>query len=199
MNEKTEELRDIFVDVTDEETVTESQEHTHGSLSSDSEVDARLHDAVADMREDLDFATSLDDEELATVVRQFYAGDSDTEIARELGDPSAKTVARARADLHLLRDSDADAPFDLDRLRDLRETDATVAEMADELDVSESTVRRYRRVVATQDEIRRVNDRYRAEFENLLRDRELSERLTSSVHEDGLDGATEGQETDMTL
>jgi DNA-binding CsgD family transcriptional regulator len=149
------------------------------------------------MRENLEFATSLDDEELATVVRQFYAGDSDTEIARTL-DTTAKTVARARADLHLLRDSDTDAPFDLDRLRD-RQDDAPVSEMADELDVSESTVRRYRRVVDTQAEIQRTNDRYRAEFENTLHDRELSERLTSSVHEDGLDGATEGQETDMTL
>jgi DNA-binding CsgD family transcriptional regulator len=198
MNEKTEELRDIFMDVTDEETVTESQEHTHGSLTSESEVEARLLDAVADMRENLEFATSLDDEELATVVRQFYAGDSDSEIADTL-DTTAKTVARARADLHLLRDRDTDAPFDLERLRDLQDADAAVSEMADELDVSESTVRRYRRVVDTQEEIQRTNDRYRAEFENTLRDRELSERLTSSVHEDGLDGATEGQETDMTL
>jgi FixJ family two-component response regulator len=198
MNEKTEELRDIFMHVTDEETVTESQESTHGSLTSDSEVQARLLDAVADMRENLAFATSLDDEELATVVRQFYAGDSDSAIADDL-DTTAKTVARARADLHLLRDNDTDAPFDLDRLRDLHDADATVSEMADELDVSESTVRRYRRVVDTQAEIQRTNDRYRAEFENTLHDRELSERLTSSVHEDGLDGATEGQETDMTL
>lgn len=198
MNEKTEELRDIFMDVTDEETVTESQESTHGSLTSESEVEARLLDAVADMRENLEFATSLDDDALATVVRQFYAGESDADVASEL-DTTSKTVARARADLHLLRDSDTDAPINLDRLHDLRESDATVAEMADELDVSESTVRRYRRVLDTQAEIRQTNDRYRAEFENTLQDRELSERLTSSVHEDGLDGATEGQETDMTL
>lgn len=198
MNEKTEELRNIFMDVTDEETVTESQERTHGSLTSESEVEARLHEAVAAMRENLEFATSLDEEALATVVRQFYAGDSDSDIASDL-DTTAKTVARARADLHLLRDSDTDAPFDMDRLRGLQNADATVSEMADELDVSESTVRRYRRVVDTQEEIRRTNDRYRAEFENTLHDRELSERLTSSVHEDGLDGATEGQETDMTL
>jgi hypothetical protein len=200
MDEKTEELRDIFVSVTDEDTVTESQEETHGSLASEEELGARLETTISDMREDLEFATSLDDDELATVVRGFYAGDSDTDIARRLGDESkAKTVGRARVDLHLLRDDDTDAPLDLDSLRRLDDEDGSLEAIATALDVSESTARRYRRVVRTQDEIQRVNDRYRAEFETLLRDREISERLTSDVHEDGLDEATEGQETDVTL
>lgn len=197
MDEKTEELRDIFIDVADDETITESQADTHGSLSSETEVDERLHEAVTDMRDSLEFDTDLDDDELADVVKQFYAGESDAKIAENFEDVDAEAIARTRFDLHLLREADTDVPFDVDRLRELRETDATPGELAEELGADRATVRRCARALDTRDEIRRVNDRYRAEFENALRDRELSERLTSTVHEDGLDEATEGQETDI--
>ena len=200
MDEKTEELRDIFMDVTDESTVTEQQAETHGSLSSETAIDDRLAEVVGRMRDRYDFATTLSDDELVTVVRGFYAGDSDAGIARELGDASlGKTVARARIDLHLLRDADEDAPFDMTALRDLLEDDATTGECAAELDVSESTVRRYRRVVEAKRQRRTVNDQFRNEFENILQDRELSDRMTESVQEDGLDDATEGMETNVSF
>jgi predicted DNA-binding protein YlxM (UPF0122 family) len=200
MDEKTEELRDIFMDVTDESTVTEKQEETHGSLQSETAVAERLENVVARMRDRYDFGSTLSDEDLVTVVRGYYAGDSDAEIARELGDASlGKTVSRARIDLHLIRDSDTDAPFDLDDLRDLLDDDTSTTECADELDVSESTVRRYRRVIEAQQERRTVNDRYRDEFENVLQDRELSDRMTEEVQKDGLDDATEGLETNVSF
>ena len=200
MDEKTEELRDIFMDVTDESTVTEQQEETHGSLSSEAEVDERLEEIVARMRDHYDFGTTLSDEELVTVVRGYYAGNSDAEIARELGDASlGKTVSRARIDLHLIRDSDTDAPFDLDDLRDFLDDDASTADCADDLDVSESTVRRYRRVIEAQQERRTVNDQFRDEFENVLQDRELSDRMTEEVQKDGLADATEGMETNVSF
>ncbi|NHN60631.1 MULTISPECIES: conditioned medium-induced protein 4 [Halorussus] len=200
MDEKTEELRDIFMDVTDESTVTERQEETHGSLSSETAVEERLQEVVARMRDRYDFGTSLSDEELVTVVRGYYAGDSDAEIARELGDSSlGKTVSRARIDLHLIRDADEDAPFDMDDLRDLLDDDASTTECAGQLDVSESTVRRYRRVLEAQQQRRTVNDQFRNEFENVLQDRELSDRMTEGVQEDGLDDATEGMETNVSF
>ncbi len=200
MDEKTEELRDIFMDVTDESTVTEQQAETHGSLDSEAAIDDRLAEVVGRMRDRYDFTTTLSDDELVTVVRGFYAGDSDADIARELGDASlGKTVARARIDLHLLRDADEDAPFELDALRDLLEDDATTSECAAELDVSESTVRRYRRVVEAKRQRRTVSDQFRNEFENVLQDRELSDRMTESVQEDGLDDATEGMETNVSF
>ena len=110
-----------------------------------------------------------------------------------------KTVSRARIDLHLLREVDSDAPFDADDLRELLDADASTAECAEELDVSESTVRRYRRVIDAQAERRTVNDRYRDEFEAVLQDRELSDRMTEEVQKDGLDDATEGMETNVSF
>ncbi|MFC3477709.1 conditioned medium-induced protein 4 [Halobacterium litoreum] len=200
MDEKTEELRDIFMDVADDEEVTESQAETHGSLSSETEVDERLRNAVEEMRDNLDVDTDLATDDLTDLVKTFYAGESDAEIAAELdADVDAAAVADTRYDLHLLRDADTDADFDLDALRERRGEDADPADLADDLDGDEDAVERCLRVLDARDEIRSVNDRYRAEFENALRDRELSERLTSTVHEDGLDDATEGQETDMQL
>jgi len=200
MDEKTEELRTLFMDITDESTVTERQEETRGSLSSDEKVDERLGRVVEKMRARYEFDTSLSDADLVTVVRGFFDDDSDQEIAHMLGDESlAGTVTRARTDLHLLRDADADAPFELSRLRTLVEKDAPVETCAEKLDVSESTVRRYRRVVEAQNECRRANERYVNEFENILTDRELSDRMTREIHEDGLHDATEGMETNVSF
>jgi len=200
MDEKTEELRDIFMSVTDDTEVTERQAETHGSLVHESDVDDRLASVVHHMREHVGFDTTLADEDLVTVVRGFYTGESDADIARDLGDESlAKSVGRARIDLHLLRDRDENAPFDLDDLQAALQEDLSVSAIAERLGVSESTVRRYTRVIEARAEIRRVNDRYREDFENILRDRELSERMTSEVQQSGLEGATEGQETDTQL
>jgi hypothetical protein len=200
MDEKTEELRDLFQDVTDDDTVTESQADTHGSLASETDVEERLQDTVTTMRERLDFQTSLDADDLTTVVRRFYAGDGDADLAAEL-DADDETVRDARLDLHLVRDDDDDAPVALDVVRDAAAdpTDPDLATVLDGVDADPAAVERSLDVLHTRNEIQRVNDRYRAEFENALRDRELSERLTATVHEDGLDDATEGQETDMDL
>ncbi|ADB58944.1 hypothetical protein Htur_0043 [Haloterrigena turkmenica DSM 5511] len=194
MNDKTEELRDIFTDVTDgEETVTESQENSRGSLERDDRSDEeRLESVVQQMRERYAFETPLTDDELIAVARGFYDDEDDTDIAVDL-DVDAETVFEARMSLHLVGEDDADE-VDLAAIRDREEDDAT---LADEYDVSEPQIRRYRRVAAAEDESRAANDRYRDEFDSILADAELSERMTTDVREDGLEDATEGMETDV--
>jgi hypothetical protein len=198
MDEKTEELRDIFMDVTDEDTVTEPQEEGRGSLAdeqSDEDVEAGIRPVVGEMRERYTFDTDLGDETLVRVVRGYFEGDSDTEIAEAIG-TDRRNVFRARLDLQLLRDRDTDAPFDMADLRGLLVDEVPVSEIAEELDTSESTVRRYRRVLRAQHEARQVSDRFRAEFEDQFTDAELSEQMTSNVKEDGLEEATEGMESE---
>lgn len=200
MDDKTEDLRDIFIDVAEDDTVTERQEDPRGSLGADevpdeAAIEEELSDIVGEMRARYGFETDLTDEDLVRVLRGYFQGESDTGIADALG-VSRRVVFRARLDLHLLRDRDTDAPFDLADLRELLESDRTVAEIADELDVAASTVRRYRRVVAARNRARRVADRYRSEFEDLLTDAEMTTRMTTDVKENGLEGATEGTEPD---
>ena len=198
MDEKTAELRDLFLEVTDEETVTETQEESPGSLADREADDDRLASLVATMRERCSFETDLSDGTLVAVVRRFYAGDDDDAIADAIGE-SPETVARARLDLHLLRERERDPPVDLGPFRDaLRETDSIEA-VADRFDLDVETARWLRRVARTREEIRRVNDQFRAEFESLLTDRDLSERLTGDTADDGLDDATEGQEIDLSF
>jgi transposase-like protein len=102
-------------------------------------------------------------------------------------------------DLHLVRDRDTDAPFDLEALRDHLEADRTTGETADDLGVSESTVRRYRRVVRARTEGRRASHRYRSEFEDVLLEAEMGEQFTEDIAEDGLEEATEGTETNVSF
>lgn len=193
--EKTEKLRDIFMDLTDSSTVTEQKRESHGTLKDEEDIKKELRLVVEEMVDRYDIRTKLEDEDLVDLVRLYHEGYSDTEIARELGDRKLnKTVSRARIKLHLFRDSDFDAPFDMDRLRDLVANDYSTSEMADELGVSQSTVRSYANVVKAERESEDVNNKYQERFEAILEDRELSEQLTSSAKADGLAEATEGLE-----
>lgn len=199
MDEKTEELREIFVEVTDEETVTETQEEAHGSLTEDEQqTNERIEGVIARMRKKYEFWTDLPDERLREVVRGFYAGRSDGKLAEDL-EVSADEVFHARMDLHLLRKEDTDAPFDLVDLRDLLVDDRSTGEVADHLDAPPSTVRRYQAVVEAEDRARRVSHRFRSEFEDALPDAELSARLTADAREDGLEEATDGMETNVSF
>jgi hypothetical protein len=200
MDEKTAELRDIFIDVTDGETVTERQEDARGSLTEDEDrIDERLDDVVARMREQFDFRTDLSTGDLRRVVRGFYDDEDDATIADAL-DTDEGTVVTARHDLHLLREAETDGPFEFARLRELRneEQEYTDAELAAELGVSEATLDTYEAVVDTQNEKRSVNDRFADEFAELLTDADLQDH-TESVEDDGLQEATEGMETDVSF
>lgn len=198
MNEKTAELRDIFMDVTDDDTITEKQEETRGSLTEDErEIETKLRAAIERTREQLTFDTDLSIDAYETIVRGFYDEVGDTSLADRIGH-DRETVVRARHDLHLIRNAETDVSFDTDAFRQLITDDHTDAEIADRLDISESAVGDYRRVVEVNDEIRRVNSRYTDEFEELLTDADLEEH-TEDVTETGLDEATEGMETNVSM
>jgi len=192
MDEKTEQLRDIFVDVAGEGSVTESQSAGRGSLTDTDEaaVEERLGETVARMRERYDFRTEMDDPALVTLVRGFYGGREDGALADELG-VAASAVREARLDLHLLRDTD-DADFDRDRFRKrVVGGDATDEELAAAFDVGTETAARYRRVVESRTAARGVSHRFTSEFEDALADAGLATRHTAAVRETGLDEATE--------
>ncbi|WP_255169391.1 conditioned medium-induced protein 4 [Natrononativus amylolyticus] len=196
MDEKTEELRDIFTSVTDgEDTVTESQEDTRGSLEQDERtVEERLEAVITQMHDRYGFETDLSDEELIAVAEGFYDGESDAEIADSIG-IDAETVFDARLAMHLIGEDDADE-VDLAVIRAREESDA---ELAERYGVDTADISRYRRVADAKDESRAANDRYRDEFDSLLGDSDISDRMATDVREDGLEDATEGMETDVSF
>jgi hypothetical protein len=199
MDDKTAELRDIFIDTTGSETVTESQEEMRGSLTEDErKVERRVLELIGTMRERYEFTSGLGDDDLHRVVTGFYEEETDGDIAGTLGvDPDV--VVAARMDLHLVRDEDRDAPFDIEKLRRLVVEEATLEECAAKLGADESTVEPFVTVVETDIRATRANDRFRDEFEELLTDSDLSARLARNAREDGLKDATEDIETDVSF
>jgi hypothetical protein len=199
MDDKTAELRDIFIDATGSDTVTESQSESPGSLT-DTGGDAtqRLLELIDRMRERYAFETAFDDETLSQVVQLYYAEYADREIAAEL-EADVDSVFEARLDLHLVGESDRDAEFDLDDLRRLIVEDVPLAERAEELAISEETARHYSSVVEADLRSTRANERFRDEFRELLTDSDLTGQLARDAREDGLQEATEDLETDVSF
>lgn len=197
MDEKTEELRDLFLDVSDDGTVTEQQEETPGSLTDEQPENERLDDVIERMGERYEFETDWDDESYRRLVRGFFDEESDAELASAL-DTDERSVARARMDLHLIREADTEFPFELRELRRLRTGEEEV-DPVEELDTDEATLERALCVIETQDEARTANDRFRDEFEEIVTDGDLSSRLARDAREDGLEEATEGMETDVSM
>ncbi|MFB6194130.1 MAG: conditioned medium-induced protein 4 [Halobaculum sp.] len=198
MDEKTEELRDIFIDATGSDTVTEAQEESPGSLADESDASDRVRELIRDLRDTHEFETDLDLDAYETVARHYFEEADDAEIAAAAGiDP--ETAFAARLDLHLVRESDRDAPFALDRLRSLLVDDVPLADCAERLGVDEATVAEYAAVVETDLASTRANDRFRDGFAELLSDADLEERLASDAREDGLEEATEDMETNVSF
>jgi hypothetical protein len=202
MDEKTESLRDLFVETTGAEAVTEKQAEARGTLADrdDNEVAARVRALVITMRERYGFSSALadDDAALVAVARGFHDGDGDDEVAAALGVEEA-AVRDARFDLHLVRDADREPPDDIERraLRRLASEGVTLGDAAAALDGDPADLARAYRAALTDAASRRANDRFRAEFAALLTDANLTERLTEL--DDGLREATEDIETDVSF
>lgn len=168
MPTKTDELRALFARLTDETTFTEHQQRDDRTPPNERQLDTALRRVVAEMREEYGFRTSLDDDALASVVRGFYTGRSDADVAADLG-VKAGVVTRARIHLQLLREDDAGA-VDLRALARLLEAGHTVEECAVELGASETAVAHARQVLEARHQAQRNGYHYQLEFESLLDD-----------------------------
>lgn len=199
MDEKTAELREIFLDATGAETVTEDQEESPGTLADERDDGSeRLRELIGAMQERYTFESELSIDELETVVRLFFEDSTDADIAAEL-DTTESTIFTARLDLHLVRERDRDAPFDLAALRKAIVEGDSIETVAERQEADLETVQRYRSIVETDLESTRANDRFRDEFRELLTDAELETRMARDAREDGLQEATEDIETDVSF
>jgi hypothetical protein len=198
MDEKTEELRDIFLEATGSDTVTERQEAGRGSLKDeDREVDdERLAELVEAMRDQFSFRSALGTDALVTVLRGFFDGRTDADLADELG-VSESAVFEARMDLHLVVDADH-TPLDAE-VRPLVVDGASLDACLEAADADPEVVRRAYLVARSEAAAARVSHRFRDEFAELLTDEDLSTRLASDARRDGLKDATEDLETDVSF
>lgn len=197
MEEKTEELRELFLDVTDEETLTESQEDSRGLLTGERKpVDERLETVIAQIDEKFGVQTPLSKDQECQLVRLFYAGESDAAIASAL-DVSADDIFDARMALLLVRDADIPEP-ELGREHQRKLLgEGSVETVAEETGLDISVVERAKEALTADERSGRVSHRFRIEFEEILTDADLTVRFTVGAHEDGLEDATDGAEVDV--
>jgi DNA-binding NarL/FixJ family response regulator len=185
MSGKTDQLRDLVMKIGASTKVVEKQATRHGSLRGSGEIEAALLGVVKEMINQYQIQTKLTPEQLSTVVRLFYKGLSDTEIAEQLGDRALnKTVSRARIKLHLFRDTDLKPPFDKQQFIVLSDAGKSVKEMAEALKVAPSTISEYRNIFESQKASER--DGYTKRFLEILSDQDVSERMVTAHTEDGL-------------
>ncbi|TKX80510.1 hypothetical protein [Halorubrum sp. SD626R] len=222
MDEKTAELRDIFVETTGSDTVTERQAESPGTLTDRDEaaVAERVRELVAAMRERYDFSTDLDDATYARIARGRFELDDDASLAAVLaaGDDAVRapdegdgpesvdidpeTVRDARFDLHLVRDADRevdDAEFDYADLKSLTAEGRSIVDCAEALGAEPDAVAKYARVARVDLTSTRANDRFRDEFRDLLTDADIEGNHAETARDDGLKEATEDIETDVSL
>jgi hypothetical protein len=201
MDERTEELKELFVETTGEESVTEDQQEGTGELSgeaADADAPERVRELVERMRERYAFESGLDDAALTDVVLGFYGEESDAAIGDTVG-VDEETVFTARMDLHLLREDDRETPFPFEDLRELVVEDVPLAERAERLDADAETVDHASRVAHAELRSTRANHRFVDEFAELLTDTELSDSHAATARESGLEEAAEDIETNTQL
>jgi DNA-binding NarL/FixJ family response regulator len=185
MSGKTDQLRDLVLKIGASTKVVEKQATRHGSLRGSDEIERALLGVVKEMIKQYCIQTKLSPEQLSSVVRLFYKGLSDTEIAEQLGDRALnKTVSRARIKLHLFRETDLKAPFDEQEFIRLSEAGKSVKDMAEALRVAPSTISEYRNIFDSQKASTR--DGYTKRFLDILSDQDVSERMVTAHTEDGL-------------
>ena len=185
MSGRTDQLRDLVLKIGASTKVVEKQATRHGSLRGSDEIERALLGVVKEMIKQYCIQTKLSPEQLSSVVRLFYKGLSDTEIAEQLGDRALnKTVSRARIKLHLFRETDLKAPFDEQEFIRLSEAGKSVKDMAEALRVAPSTISEYRNIFDSQKASKR--DGYTKRFLDILSDQDVSERMVTAHTEDGL-------------
>ncbi len=198
MDDKTASLRDIFIDVADDATVTERQEESPGTLTGSASVDERLTDLIDRMRAHYDFASALDDETLVELAQRVYEDESDNELAVAF-DVSAEEILRARFDLHLVMDHDREFPVPFEEIRRAVAEGASPADIRSSFDLEHEQAERAMTVIEAEREMRRTNYRFRDEFDELLADGDVEEQLSDAVTDDGLADATEGLEVNTSF
>jgi len=185
-------LTEIYMDVSEgTESTTEHQQEQRGSWNPGVEAETRIRETVEEIQQRYGLQTQLSHEQLVTLVKGFFEGASDTTIAREFGDASLdKTVTRARLGLHLFRESDTTAEFDLEDLRECFAAGNSGAECARRLDIGKSTANRYRRIFEAKDQAEQVDNEYYERFRRYCRDDAGDTGLESAyAMNDGLDDA----------
>lgn len=195
---KQKDLLNLFSNLTNKTSIHEPRKTLHGTLRDQDAVEREIALIMREIQSRGFFKTKLEPIQLARLVTMFYAGKNDTEIGRSLGDEKlSKTIARARVQLKLFREQDFNMPFDEKELKKLMSQDMNMKEISEKLGISPTSLREYRHIIDMRDDV--TLDPYLDRIKGVLEDRDLTEKMASTLQEDTLGEAIDvAESTDMT-
>lgn len=195
---KQKDLLNLFSNLTNKTSIHEPRKTLHGTLRDQGAVEREIALIMREIQSRGFFKTKLEPIQLARLVTMFYAGKNDTEIGRSLGDEKlSKTIARARVQLKLFREQDFNMPFDEKELKKLMSQDMNMKEISEKLGISPTSLREYRHIIDMRDDV--TLDPYLDRIKGVLEDRDLTEKMASTLQEDTLGEAIDvAESTDMT-
>ena len=195
---KQKDLLNLFSNLTNKTSIHEPRKTLHGTLRDQDAVEREIALIMREIQNRGFFKTKLEPIQLARLVTMFYAGKNDTEIGRSLGDEKlSKTIARARVQLKLFREQDFNMPFDEKELKKLMSQDMNMKEISEKLGISPTSLREYRHIIDMRDDV--TLDPYLDRIKGVLEDRDLTEKMASTLQEDTLGEAIDvAESTDMT-
>lgn len=195
---KQKDLLNLFSNLTNKTSIHEPRKTLHGTLRDQDAVEREIALIMREIQSRGFFKTKLEPIQLARLVTMFYAGKNDTEIGRSLGDEKlSKTIARARVQLKLFREQDFNMPFDEKELKKLMSQDMNMKEISEKLGISSTSLREYRHIIDMRDDV--TLDPYLDRIKGVLEDRDLTEKMASTLQEDTLGEAIDvAESTDMT-
>lgn len=195
---KQKDLLNLFSNLTNKTSIHEPRKTLHGTLRDQDAVEREIALIMRDIQNRGFFKTKLEPIQLARLVTMFYAGKNDTEIGRNLGDEKlSKTIARARVQLKLFREQDFNMPFDEKELKKLMGQGLNMKDISEKLGISPTSLREYRHIIDMRDDT--TLDPYLDRIKGVLEDRDLTEKMASTLQEDTLGEAIDvAESTDMT-
>ena len=195
---KQKDLLNLFSNLTNKTSIHEPRKTLHGTLRDQDAVEREIALIMREIQNRGFFKTKLEPIQLARLVTMFYTGKNDTEIGRSLGDEKlSKTIARARVQLKLFREQDFNMPFDEKELKKLMSQDLNMKEISEKLGISPTSLREYRHIIDMRDDV--TLDPYLDRIKGVLEDRDLTEKMASTLQEDTLGEAIDvAESTDMT-
>lgn len=178
-------LFNLFKNFTNKTSIVEPIKTTYGTLRDKDAIEREIAHIISELLNERLFETSLTPTQLAKLMTGYYAGKTDNQIGRDLGNEQlSRTIGRARVRLKLFRNFDFNIPFSKEKMNELISSGKSLREISEILGVNYSSFRQFKHIYDSQDD--KAIDTYIERITAVMEDRDLSEKMTLGMTTTGL-------------
>lgn len=189
-------LLDLFVSITNKKAINQPIKNVYGILRDKEAINREITLVTTEIINEGLIKTNFSPKQLAKIITAYIDGKSDNQIARELGDEKfSRSVGRARIRLKLFRDNDFNIPFDYGTVEKLIEEGRSLKSISEDLGISYSSFRLFLNTIEMEKD--KAIDPYMERIMAVIEDRDLSERMTQGIVNDGLNDAIDQNDSEM--